>query len=193
VVGNGEPDRVLQPGMLPEGTSVTVSRDFTSVSRSAAGITLAGTTGAESKYVVEGVNVDNPSFGTVGAAIVREYVSVVEVHGPSTSGRPQAHVRLGRIEGDDAVDRRALRAAVRKQRTPLRRCLETSPLYEAEGALELVVELAVDATGSIRVTLREGSLGGPAYDACVTTALRAVAATLPAAATVTLSLRLFAS
>lgn len=97
------------------------------------------------------------------------------------------------MELHGAIDRRALRAAVRKQRTQLRRCLETSPLYDDEGALSLDVELAVDRAGSIRVTLREGSLGSPAANTCVTTALQPAAALLPREATVTVSLRLFVS
>jgi hypothetical protein len=62
------------------------SRDFTAVvdlsptaSRDSAGIRLAGTTGAESKYVVDGANVTSPAFGTVGATIVQEFVEEVEV------------------------------------------------------------------------------------------------------------------
>jgi len=64
----------------------TTSRDFTAVvessatvSRDSAGLSLAGTTGAESKYVVEGANVNNPSFGTVGASIVQEFIEEVDV------------------------------------------------------------------------------------------------------------------
>ncbi|MCA9635102.1 MAG: TonB-dependent receptor, partial [Myxococcales bacterium] len=62
------------------------SRDFTSVvdlsptaTSDAAGIRLAGTTGAESKYVVDGANVTSPAFGTVGATIVQEFIEDVEV------------------------------------------------------------------------------------------------------------------
>ncbi len=69
---------------IPIGNST--GRDFTQVvessataSRDSAGITLAGTTAAESKYVVEGANVNNPSFGTVGASIVQEFIETVEV------------------------------------------------------------------------------------------------------------------
>ncbi|MEX1369424.1 MAG: TonB-dependent receptor [Nannocystaceae bacterium] len=69
---------------IPVGNSS--SRDFTQVvessataSRDSAGISLAGTTGAESKYTVEGANVNNPAFGTVGASIVQEFIETVEV------------------------------------------------------------------------------------------------------------------
>jgi hypothetical protein len=74
-----------QARQLPVGSST--SRDFTAVvdiaptaSRDAAGISLAGTTGAESKYVVEGANITNPSFGTVGSTIVQEFVEEVDVY-----------------------------------------------------------------------------------------------------------------
>ena len=58
---------------IPTGSSS--DRDYTAVvessataSRDGAGISLAGTTGAESKYTVEGANISTPSFGTVGGA-----------------------------------------------------------------------------------------------------------------------------
>ncbi|MGH1344541.1 MAG: hypothetical protein ACRBN8_23480 [Nannocystales bacterium] len=54
---------------IPVGTST--SRDFTAVveasstaSRDSGGISLAGTTASESKYTVEGANVNSPSFGS---------------------------------------------------------------------------------------------------------------------------------
>ncbi|HWB81842.1 MAG TPA: TonB-dependent receptor [Nannocystaceae bacterium] len=69
---------------IPIGSST--SRDFTAVVESSAtasydsaGISLAGTTGAESKYTVEGANVNNPRFGTVGASIVQEFIEEVEI------------------------------------------------------------------------------------------------------------------
>ncbi|MEZ4451148.1 MAG: TonB-dependent receptor [Nannocystaceae bacterium] len=74
---------IEQTRKIPVGGT---SRDFTAVvdlsptaSRDAAGIRLAGTTGAESKYVVDGANVNSPSFGTVGASIVQEFVEEVQV------------------------------------------------------------------------------------------------------------------
>jgi hypothetical protein len=69
---------------LPVGANT--ERDFTAVvdlaptaQRDSAGISLAGTTGAESKYTVEGANVNSPAFGTVGATIIQEFVEQVEV------------------------------------------------------------------------------------------------------------------
>jgi hypothetical protein len=48
-------------------------------SKDAAGVRLAGTTGAESKYVVDGANATSPAFGTVSATIVQEFIEDVEV------------------------------------------------------------------------------------------------------------------
>ena len=69
---------------LPVGSNT--SRDFTAVvdlaptaSRDAAGISLAGTSGAESKYTVEGADITNPAFGTVGATLIQEFVQEVEI------------------------------------------------------------------------------------------------------------------
>ncbi len=47
--------------------------------KDAAGPRLAGTSGAESKYTVDGHNVTSPTFGTVGASIVQEFIGSVEV------------------------------------------------------------------------------------------------------------------
>ncbi len=74
---------IEQTRKIPVGGS---SRDFTSVvdtsptvDRDAAGLRIAGTSGAESKYVVDGASVTSPAFGTVGATIVQEFIESVEV------------------------------------------------------------------------------------------------------------------
>lgn len=68
---------------LPVGSST--SRDFTAVidvaptaQSDSAGISLAGTTGSESKYTVEGVNT-SPRFGTVGSAALRRTTELPSV------------------------------------------------------------------------------------------------------------------
>ena len=86
------------------------SRDFTAVldlsptaSRDAAGVRLAGTSGAESKYVVDGANATNPAFGTVSATIVQEFVDTVEVleagYDAEYGGGSGGQVRARRIGG----------------------------------------------------------------------------------------------
>jgi hypothetical protein len=69
---------------VPVGDAV--SRDFTAVvdlaptaTRDSAGISLAGTTGAETSYRVEGANVNSPAFGTVSATVIQEFIEEVEI------------------------------------------------------------------------------------------------------------------
>jgi len=107
---NAEPARNVPVG----GTS----SDFTSIvdlsptAEDSAGIRLAGTTGAETKYVVDGANVSSPAFGTVGVPLVQEFVGDAtdptsslfdrrELAAPSDSGsvlkiRPRAERRRSR-------------------------------------------------------------------------------------------------
>ncbi|MCH9680139.1 MAG: TonB-dependent receptor [Deltaproteobacteria bacterium] len=97
---------------IPVGNST--GRDFTQVvessataSRDSAGISLAGTTGAESKYTVEGANVNNPSFGTVGASIVQEFVEAVEVqesgYDAEYGGASGGQVSARRVSGTNTL------------------------------------------------------------------------------------------
>ena len=86
------------------------SRDFTSVldlsptaSKDAAGVRLAGTSGAESKYVVDGQNATSPAFGTVSATIVQEFVEDVEIleagYDAEYGGASGGQVRARRVGG----------------------------------------------------------------------------------------------
>ena len=92
---------------LPVGSNT--SRDFTAVvdlvptaTRDAADISLAGTTGAETKYTIDGANVSSPSTGVVGATLIQEFVQDVEVkesgyeaeYGGASGGQVSAR-RLG--------------------------------------------------------------------------------------------------
>ncbi|MCX4239709.1 TonB-dependent receptor domain-containing protein [Paraliomyxa miuraensis] len=96
---------------VPAGST---GRDFTQVvdtaptaSRDAAGISLAGTTGAESRYTMDGATVNDPAFGTVGIAIVQEFIEEVEVlesgyeakHGGASGGQINAR----RISGTNRL------------------------------------------------------------------------------------------
>jgi hypothetical protein len=76
-------------------------------SRDSAGISLAGTSGAESKYTVEGANVNNPSFGTVGASIVQEFIDTVEVtesgYDAEFGGASGGQVAARRLSGSNKV------------------------------------------------------------------------------------------
>src|SRR5690606_2735492 len=90
------------------------SRDFTAVvdmsptaSRDAAGIRLGGSTGAESKYVVDGQNATSPAFGTVGATIVQEFIDEVEVvegvYDAESGGASGGLVKARRIGGSNKL------------------------------------------------------------------------------------------
>lgn len=104
----GRTMRLDEYGNVPIGTNT--NRDFTHVvegsptaSRDAAGISLAGATGAESKYTVDGANINNPSFGTIGASIVQEFIETIEVQesgyeaefGGVSGGLVRARLRSG--------------------------------------------------------------------------------------------------
>ena len=97
---------------VPIGSNT--GRDFTQVvessataSQDSAGISLAGTTSAESKYTVEGANVNNPSFGTVGASIVQEFIEEVEVqesgYEAEFGGAAGGQVSARRVSGTNKV------------------------------------------------------------------------------------------
>jgi len=97
---------------LPVGGST--SRDFTAVvdlapsaSRDSAGISLAGTSGAESKYTVEGANVSSPAFGTVGASIIQEFVEQVDIqesgYDAEFGGASGGQVQARRVSGTNVL------------------------------------------------------------------------------------------
>lgn len=97
---------------IPVGNSPT--RDMTAVveatpgaGRDAAGIRIAGADGASSKYVVDGANVNSPSFGTVGASIVQEFIETVEVqesgYEAEFGGASGGQITARRVSGTNKV------------------------------------------------------------------------------------------
>ena len=101
-----------QAKQIPVGNSV--SRDFTAVvdlaptaTRDSAGISLAGTTSAESKYTIEGANVNNPAFGTVGATVIQEFIEAVEIteagYDAEFGGASGGQVSARRVSGTNKV------------------------------------------------------------------------------------------
>lgn len=83
---------------------VTASGGVTQV---AGGLSISGTTPAESKYLVEGANVNDPSFGTVGASIVQEFIESVEVqesgYEAEYGGAAGGQVSARRVSGTNKV------------------------------------------------------------------------------------------
>jgi len=101
-----------QAKKLPVGSDT--SRDFTAVvdlvptaSRDSAGISLAGTSGAESKYTVDGADITNPAFGTVGATLIQEFVQEVEIkesgYEAEFGGASGGQVRARRVAGSNTL------------------------------------------------------------------------------------------
>ncbi len=142
---------------IPVGNST--SRDFTQVvessataSRDSAGISLAGTTGAESKYTVEGASVTNPAFGTVGASIVQEFVEAVEVqesgYDAEFGGAAGGQVSARRVSGTNT-----LRGVARFTYTPRlaqpRFILATDNAVRATETPDFVMQGVVVASGPI--------------------------------------------
>ena len=91
-------------GGLDRGHTAVVDLSPTA-GRDAGGIRMGSATSAENKYVVDNVNVTSPSFGSVGATIVQEFIDQVEVvegvfdaeNGGATGGL----VRARRIGGSN--------------------------------------------------------------------------------------------
>jgi Ca-activated chloride channel family protein len=184
VVGNGNPLHVTQPVEVPEdvdpvmaGSVVvtsrsipvgsTTSRDFTAVvdlaptaSRDAAGISLAGTTGAESKYVVDG-------FSGLGG-----------------NWSDDAKLSLGSLRASEGVNARELRRSITRQSLKFEACHEQRGGTHGKHRLEL--RLRFDARGKlVKIEFLDGTLGDPEADACIEAVLRGLDwQGLPAAKTV---------
>jgi tetratricopeptide (TPR) repeat protein len=134
------------------------SRDYTAVlestatvTRDSAGISLAGTTGAESKYIVEGANLSYRSTQPVPAKVYQRRTQ--------TAG---ANVR-----------RDSLRRALRTQRPPLERCYFEALTEDSalEGRLTVRLELREGRVIAVYELARTG-LDQPELLRCLDTALR---------------------
>ena len=97
---------------IPVGDST--GRDWTDVAEASAtvnkgpaGLQIAGTDGASSKYVVDGMNANDPSFGTVGASIVQEFIEDVEVqesgYAAEFGGASGGQVTARRVSGTNKI------------------------------------------------------------------------------------------
>jgi Ca-activated chloride channel family protein len=168
VIGDGRPELLTQPVEVPEDVDPIMS-----------GMSLAGSTGAESKYTVEGANVSDPAFGTVGASIVTEFVQ-----------EANATLRIKRLSVSEGVDERAIKRALKAHAHKLEACYEQR--VSAPGKRRLRYRLRFDARGQLLdLELLDGSLG-PDANACVDSILLAVSwRGLPSAeANVTIELQL---
>ena len=156
VVGTGDPRTVVEPTLAPadmtvQGTSVgrtvsmeefrnipignSTSRDFTSVvessataSTDSAGISLAGSTGAE-------ILVKSPPMKT-----------------PRKLGTKSARVRLRKIDAPAKTKRGPLRKAVRDVRERMQKCYRASSKFEDAERVDLEIILKWNADGRLEVS-----------------------------------------
>lgn len=186
--------RVVSQGVppLPGDPSVSDSADRSLVrasaaeSRSSGGLSLAGTTAAESKYTVQGANVNGPSFGTVGASIVREFSG----GSSGTDWAPRARIIFGRPALPDGVPAAAIRKPARAMAYGLRACYENSADFARSARYVLPIVLKWDHDG-VKIQIRSSAL--KEVRACMRSVLsKADWPTLPVGTTVTLPLRLSA-
>jgi hypothetical protein len=114
VYGTAVAHTVESDRMMSIPVSSSTSRDFTAVvdivptaTRDAAGISLAGTTGAESKYTIEGTSLSNPAFGTVGTTFVQEFVEQLDVqesgYDAKLGGAAGGQIAARRISGTNQL------------------------------------------------------------------------------------------
>ena len=118
---DGETTLIVQPTHAPEGVDVEMAGGTSYV---AGGISIAGTTGAESKYSVDGVSINNPRFGAVGMTVVQEYIDerpIKMVVG--VTNHPRTSMTLTKVEGGSLAGRRSIRRSMVARRFALRRCL----------------------------------------------------------------------
>ena len=194
VVGNGQPRMVVEPTLTP--------RDFTNVVESsptasfdAGGISLAGTTGAESKYMVDGLRVNAPQItsvpmGTTGRQIMTEAnrVEGVRLGDPPPT---RALMNIGRIEASSRTQARKARKSLRTAKPGVRRCYLHSEDFERGSRHELSLVLTWSADGKVSVSLSTESDLSEDLLSCVEGQLSTVSwPGLPSGATVTVTLRL---
>ncbi|MGH1345611.1 MAG: VIT and vWA domain-containing protein [Nannocystales bacterium] len=179
VIGDG------RPRLVAEGSEVLVVSASATASRSSAGLSLAGTTAAESEYVVEGANINDPSFGTVGS-VPQEFVQ------PSNSRnwQPRARVTFGRPKTPTGIRVGDIRKPAQAVRRALRACYERSSDFSRNTRYVFPIELEWTADG-VEVRTTAGALKN--VKACFKSVLlRADWPDLPAGTKITFPLRLSA-
>lgn len=177
VIGDGNPWLVVEPQVVE--ASATASRD-------SAGISLAGTTAAESKYSVEGVNVTNPSFGTVGNSAIEAFVEPAK----SRNWQPRARVTFGRPSSPKGIRVAEVRKPAQAVRRGLRTCYERSDDFNRNARYAFSVVLDWTSSG-VELRITGGELAE--LKACFESVLRrADWPELPEGTTITLPLRLSA-
>lgn len=111
-------------------------------------------TDSESKYTVQGVNRNDPAFGTKRTSIETQSSE------PATSAHwaPRARVRVASVSAPSQASTRAIRNAIRPLRVGLRACHETSPKFDRMSRYGLAVRLrwGRDQDVAVAITDRRG-------------------------------------
>jgi len=107
------PDEVGKTGLGGTNKDWTGLLDAApTISQDAAGARIGGTSGAESKYMVDGQNATSPAFGTVSATIVQEFIEDIEIleagYDAEYGGGSGGQVRARRIGGSNIIRGTAL-------------------------------------------------------------------------------------
>jgi Ca-activated chloride channel homolog len=211
-IGDGRPDAITQPVEVPEDVDpvragsrqlidmeaanmlpvgANISRDFTAVVelaptavRDTAGISLAGTTGVESKYTVEGAS-EYYSHATttvtrtiMAQEIGREWLPDSSLPRPSggpmtsSSWAPDAKLRIKTYVSSEGVNQRLLERGLRSSKIKIEACYEQHVRrFEPQ---RLRVWLRFGVSGEL-LEIEVQGFEVPEFDACVTTVLRGAA------------------
>jgi hypothetical protein len=97
-----------------ENVPLGTGRDFTDVAlvaptalQTTGGISLAGGEATDTKYTIEGGNVGNPSMGTVGASLIQDFLSEVDIkeagYDAKYGGASAGQVAARRVAGTNAL------------------------------------------------------------------------------------------
>ncbi|MFY0541623.1 hypothetical protein [Nannocystis pusilla] len=162
--------RMDQARYIPLGGT---SRDFTAVvdmaptaGRDTAGIRLSGTTGAESRYVVDGLPGDGSAFGSPTPPAMSDALG--DPGRGFVAVEPYARARIAAVSGPSDAESDRLRALLRADAEPLAQCFLDAgrTTYRVHRKLVLVVHLT--ATGGLaRMEVKGRESLTPALTACL--------------------------
>ncbi|MCY0994978.1 VIT and VWA domain-containing protein [Nannocystis sp. ILAH1] len=162
--------RMDQARYIPVGGT---SRDFTAVvdmaptaSRDTAGIRLGGSTGAESRYVVDGLPGDGSAFGGPTPPALSDALG--DPGRGFVAVEPYARARIAAVNGPSDAESDRLRALLRADAEPLAQCFLDAgrTTYRVHRKLVLVVHLT--ATGGLaRMEVKGRESLSPALTACL--------------------------
>ena len=176
VVSDGRPVPVVQTVEAPEDVDPAMAGAWVA-NGNAAGISLAGTSGAETKYSIDGAKVTNPSFGTVGHNdVMREYIATEGLQAEPLdrvggSWANQAKLRLLDLRTEEGRPR-ALKRALRRRAGMFEACYLQ---HSERGRERAELALVFDASGKlIKIEWLSESFADEGTPACLESVLRGV-------------------